>query len=292
MSSVVLDRPITGQTLRVMEAQASQSYDVASSLISFICSIFTRSIPGTSVAKEPTTYHSVNNSSVKGKTISPLAMTEHGMLVDQTARDRGSYKKYSDKELVELELSVDRDKKLVVGSKKTLFHTGGYKLMYVMDSNRKIYVAPAKEGVTYHSSLVSETSDWPIAAGMLSANNGVLAAIDEQSGHFTPMNRVGLVVDQLKRLGAKIDHTTVIQTSNKPPLKRTITSSPFARQKALDTILAQKQLRLAPPPSLDSPTTLKNVIPFSNVQQPTFSTSRSGYKPSSRAVKTYSICKS
>ncbi len=194
---------------------------------------------------------------IEQESISPIRLSEHGLQVDNFAKELGTYKKFSEAELIECELQVGDEGNLVIGSKQELLDTAYNEMMYLMHKNGKIYVAYPQVEVCYHSSLVPDSFDWPIAAGMLRGKNGKLLSINDESGHFPSFHRAELVVQAFNKAGARIDSLQVVRSKLRPSpghrMKPTNLPSPIERLHKLDTILADKAAILILKASSPSP---------------------------------------
>lgn len=172
------------------------------------------------------------------KSLSPLKLTMNGQKVDQHAVECGTYKRFTQKELEERELTVN-DKGLLIFRNKPLSTIG--KINYVMLQNGKFYVAYPKEGVCYHSSLVPATCPGPIAAGRLYSINGVLCEIDGASGHFAPSKQATQAAfDRLKILGALFKGVGIKIKETDGSAERSTSLSEYEREQRLQEILNKK----------------------------------------------------
>lgn len=199
--------------------------------------------------------------------VTPFAMTMHGEMVDELAREMNTFKSFSPNEKDARKLSV-LNGQLVIGKEKNIFNTFGREAIYFMNQQRKIYVDFPVEKVVYHSSFLNENEDWPIAAGMLRAENGKLLKINADSGHFAPSNEsVELVIERLNEKGAKINSKEVIEPPRTySPVQRTPRASPLQNKMALEAKLnsSGKNTPSRLPSSSPPPVQAESVIPKEN----------------------------
>lgn len=113
---------------------------------------------------------------------------------------------YTPAEKSKLQISVDRDGRILNSNGKPLTLTYG---LYVMDEFGNIFVtASPKGGKIHHSSFLSGA---PVAAaGHMTVVNGVLSYIDRSSGHYAPTPaQLKQVVNELKSKGVNFKNVEV-----------------------------------------------------------------------------------
>jgi hypothetical protein len=73
--------------------------------------------------------------------------------------------------------------------------------IYIMDANQKIFIARQCRRKVNHLSIGHACM--VLAAGELKVRNGKLYELNENSGHYRPKDRLSLVEDRIKMLGAE-----------------------------------------------------------------------------------------
>ncbi|GEM_PF-3654259 len=147
--------------------------------------------------------------------LAPLPMTVHGKQVDTTAVEMGTYHRYSLEDLGCLEVVVDQNGKLCLGS--DAFPMNGIGYIFVMHSNGKIYATIPVESRIFHSSMINEEFPSPIAAGTMTVIDGIPQTFTENSGHFAPAGRLPFVLSELYRRGSVfVEQAKTTKNSFKP----------------------------------------------------------------------------
>ena len=128
----------------------------------------------------------------------------------------------SSRRLGQFELTVGKDDhrlyRRIQGELARINTTHNDKFLYAMDKDGHIYGAPASE-VEHHSAFFA---GHPGAAfGLLSVNDGVIAHLDNESGHYSPPADYGYqMLHELKARGVKVPKDKVVFKGSRAQLRK------------------------------------------------------------------------
>lgn len=174
-----------------------------------------------------------------------LDLTEHGKKVDAEAIEKSTYVLYSESQLKERELIV-KDPYVYQGQQ--LLDTKFKKAIWVLHPDRRIFVDFSILGKVFHSSLMAGKK--PIAAGEMIAFKGVIILLNEESGHYHPLNRIKYLIQELESRPLNVKNITVKVAT--PPQ-----TTPVGGRR-------QMKVNVSPPQTQ----TLQMIVPVPPVQQP------------------------
>lgn len=93
------------------------------------------------------------------------------------------------------------------------------KFVWVMDDSGNLYVDfHNREAGLFHSAMMGGYR--PIGAGEICIEDGFIVMLNEDSGHYAPQGRLGLVVEELQNQGFKLPNVTLHNSKHDNVVKR------------------------------------------------------------------------
>jgi hypothetical protein len=153
-----------------------------------------------------------NGENVLGKSEIPAQYLVNGKLNPAISKVR--YLNPEERKAFEVSMSHG---KLQFSQSRNVVDTSGKEFIFVVDSNRKMYLGEYSRGTFNHSSFLSGGA--VMGAGELSVKDGKIVGITDKSGHYEPDN--DLIIKGLMALHlSKVDLSNVVLTINAHPLSQ------------------------------------------------------------------------